>query len=244
MIHDNTITGQRFLRRLIFIVPVIAILIVAALWRFTPLREIASPEKLLAIMRADWTEHWWTVFLVIAVYIIANLALFPNLLLNIAVILGVGGFIGWLYAICGSLSAATVFFLAGRFWGAEKLTASNYEAIPKIKKFMAKGGVAAVVAVHAVPSGPYAVVNSIIGTFDIKYRDFIVGTFIAHLPGTLCLALFGKQLKNLFDNPSPQNILILLLLVCAAAALIFVLRRRLKAHVGGDPGLDNLEPCS
>ena len=239
MSHGHTISGKRLTSPLIVIVPVIAILIAAALWRFSPLREIVSPEEMQEIMRAQWTKQWWTVLCVIAVYIVANLVMFPNSILNIAVILGVGGFIGWVYAICGSLSAATVFFFAGHFWGVERLKASKYAGIPKIRKFLAKGGIAAVVAVHAVPSAPYGVVNSIIGTFDISYRDFIVGTFIGHLPGTLCLALFGKQLKNLFDDPSPQNIAVLLLIVCAAVVLILVLRRRLKAHIGDESGLDN-----
>jgi len=239
---DKTIKpngGKRFTWLLIFIVPIIVVLIVAALWRFTPLREIASPQKLQALIHTLWTNQWWTILLVIVVYLTGNLLMFPNSILNIAVILGVGGFIGWLYAILGSLSAASVFFFAGRSWGMERLSASNYSGIPKIKKFLAKGGIAAVVAVHAVPTAPYGVVNSIIGTFNISYRDFIVGTFIGHLPGTLCLALFGKKLKNLLDDPSPQNIAIILLIVCAAGVLIFVLRRKLKAHTGDESEMEN-----
>jgi uncharacterized membrane protein YdjX (TVP38/TMEM64 family) len=238
MIHDHAISGKRRVGLLFFIVPATAILIVAALWRFTPLREITSPERLQDLIRTPWTRQWWTVFLVIVVYVIANLLMFPNAILNITVILGVGGVLGWLYAICGSLSAATVFFFAGRFWGVERLNALNNAVIAKIKTFMAKGGIAAVVAVRAVPSAPYGVLNTIIGTFDIGYRDFIVGTFIAHLPGTLCLALFGKQLKNLFADPSPQNIALLLVIGCAAVAVLFVLRRRLKARLGDESELD------
>jgi uncharacterized membrane protein YdjX (TVP38/TMEM64 family) len=239
---DKTIEangGKGFTRLLIFIVSIITVLLLAALWRFTPLREIASSGRLQALIRARWTNQWWTVLPVMAVYLISSLLMFPNSILNIAVILGVGGFFGWLYAICGSLAAATVLFFAGRFWGVERLNASNYAGIPKIRRFLAKGGIAAVVAVHAVPSAPYGVVNSIIGTFGIRYRDFIVGTFIAHLPGTLCLAFFGKQLKNLLEDPSPQNIAVLLLIICAAVVLILVLRRRLKAHLGDEPELDN-----
>jgi len=220
-------------------VPVVAALVTAALWLFTPLREIVSPEKLQVLVRGPWTHQWWTVFLVVVVYLIANLLMFPNSILNIGLILGVGGFIGWLYAICGSLSASTVFFFAGNFWGVERLNALNHAGIPKIRKFLAKGGVAAVVAVHAVPSAPYGVVNSIIGTFDISYRDFIVGTFIGHLPGTLCLALFGKKMKNIFNDPSPQNLAFLLLIEFSAVVLVLVLRRRLEAEIGDESELDN-----
>ena len=229
--------GKRFSKLLIFIVLMAAVLIVSALWRFTPLREIASQVKLQALIHARLTNQWWAVFLVIAVYIIGNIIMFPNSILNITVILGVGGFIGWLYAICGSLSAATVFFFVSRFWGAEKLNSLNYAGIPKIRRFMAKGGIAAVVAVHAVPSAPYGVVNAIIGTFNISYRDFIVGTFIGHLPGTLCLAIFGKHLKTLLDDPSPRNTAIFILMFCAAIVLIVVLRKKLKAHIGDESEL-------
>ncbi|MDT8389195.1 MAG: VTT domain-containing protein [Lentisphaeria bacterium] len=237
MVHEHATSGKKPPRLIVFIMPAAAILIAAALWRFTPLRAIASPDKLQEIMRAQWTQQWWTVLLVIALYLLANLLMFPNALLNVAVILGVGGFTGWLYAICGSLSAATVFFFAGRFWGVERLNALDYTVIPKIKTFLGKGGVAAVVAVRAVPSAPYTAVNAIIGTFDVGYRDFIVGTFLAHLPGTLCLALFGSQLKNLIADPSPQNMALFLLIIGAAGAVIFVLRARLKARVGDESDL-------
>ncbi len=241
MIHNHAISEKSPTRLLIFIVPLTAILLVAALWRFTPLREFVNQEKLQALIQAQWTNQWWAVLLVIVVYLIANLLMFPNSILNIAVILGIGGFTGWLYAICGSLSAATVFFFVGHFWGVERLNALDYAGIRTIRKFLAKGGIAAVVAVRAVPSVPNAVVNSVIGTFDISYRDFIVGIFLAHLPGTLCLALFGKQLKNLFADPSPRNIALLLLVGCAAAGLIVVLRRRLKAQLGDESEMPDSE---
>lgn len=233
------ISVKRSTRLLMILIPVAVILMVAALWRFTPLHDIASPAKLQAVIQAQWTNQWWAVFLVIAVYLMGNLLLFPNSILNIAVILGVGGFTGWLYAICGSLSAATVCFFVGHFWGVSRLNAMNYAGIHKIRHFMARGGIAAVVAVHAVPSGPYGVVNAIIGTFNVRYWDFLIGTLIGHLPGTLCLAIFGKQLKTLWADPSPRNAAILLLIAGAAVVLIMVLRKKLKAHIGVDPELDN-----
>lgn len=233
--------GRRFPRLIFLLIPIGAVLIVAALWRFTPLSEIAGPEKLQALIEARWTHQWWTVLLVIAVYLIANLLMFPNSILNIAVILGMGGIMGWLYAIGGSLSAATVFFFVGHFWGVERLKTLNYAGLPTIRRFMAKGGIAAVVAVHSVPSAPYAVVNSVIGTFNIRYRDFVVGTFLGHLPGTLCLAIFGTQLKTLLKDPSPRNLGLVLLMACVAAALIVVLRRKLKTPGVSEPELATAE---
>jgi len=88
-----------------------------------------------------------------------------------------------------------------------------------------------VVAVRVFPSAPYAIVNSAAGAFDVSYRDFIIGTFIAHLPGTLSLALLGKQLKSVLAEPSPLNISILILILCAGGLLIWLLRSRVKQQI-------------
>ncbi|MFC1765595.1 VTT domain-containing protein [Planctomycetota bacterium] len=113
----------------------------------------------------------------------------------------------------------------------KRLNKLNYAGIDKIKMFLKKGGIAAVVTVRVLPSAPYAVVNSVAGTFDISYRDFIVGTFIAHLPGTLTLALLGKQLKTVLSQPSRLNISILIGILCAGGLLIWLLHNRVKKQM-------------
>jgi phospholipase D1/2 len=205
--------------------------VLAALWTFTPLRQFVNSDHLQEFSRSHLLNQWWTILLIVPVYIVGSLLMFPNLALNIAVILSIGGLLGWLYAICGSLTAATVFFFIGHFLGMEKLNALNYGGIDKIKAFLNKGGIASVVAVRALPSAPYAIVNSAAGTFDIRYRDFIIGTFIAHLPGTLSLALLGKQLKSALAEPSPLNISILILILCAGGLLIWLLRSRVRKQI-------------
>lgn len=202
--------------------------VLAVLWKFTPLHHFVNSDHLQELSRSHLVNQWWTILLIVPVYIMGSLLMFPNLALNIAVILSIGGWLGWLYAICGSLSAATVFFFLGHLLGVEKLNAMKFGGIDRIKTFLNKGGIAAVVAVRVFPSAPYAVVNSVAGAFNISYRDFIIGTFIAHLPGTLSLALLGEQLKNVLAKPSPLNISILILILCAGGLLIWLLRSRVK----------------
>lgn len=216
---------------LVLIGAVVMSAVLAALWKFTPLHNYVNSDHLQELSRSHLVNQWWTILLIVPVYIVGSLLMFPNLALNIAVILSIGGLLGWLYAICGSLSAATVFFFLGHFLGVEKLNALKYGGIDKIKMFLSKGGIAAVVAVRVFPSAHYAVVNSVAGAFNISYRDFIIGTFIAHLPGTLSLALLGEQLKSVFAEPSPLNISILILILCAGGLLIWLLRSRVRKHI-------------
>jgi uncharacterized membrane protein YdjX (TVP38/TMEM64 family) len=209
----------------------VVVVALAALWKLTPLREYTNDTHLQALSQAYLLNQWWSIFIIIPIYVLASLLMFPNLVLNIAVILSIGGWLGWLYAVCGSLSAATVFFLLGRLLGMKKLDNFKYAGIAKAKLFLRKGGIPAVVAVRVLPSAPYAVVNSVAGTLDISYHDFIMGTFIAHLPGTLSLALLGQQLKTVLSQPSPLNISILISILCGAGLLIWWLHSRVKNNM-------------
>jgi uncharacterized membrane protein YdjX (TVP38/TMEM64 family) len=210
---------------------VVMIAVLTALWKFTPLRELANSDHLQELSRSHLVNQWWIILLIVSVYIVGSLLMFPNLALNIAVILSIGGLLGWVYAICGSLSAATVSFFLGHFLGVKKLSALKYAGIDRIKTFLSKAGIAAVVAVRVFPIAPYAIVNSVAGAFNISYRNFIIGTFISHVPGTLSLALLGEQLRSVFAEPSPLNISISILILCAGGLLIWLLRSRVRRQI-------------
>jgi phospholipase D1/2 len=212
----------------------LVVLGLAGMWRFTPLRHYADQEnlgRLVAFVRG----RWWTLLAVIPAYLVANSLLFPNMVLNGAIILTVGGFSGWACAIAGSLTAASLFFFLGRRFGAGKLDFMKGKRFGKVRRFLRKGGIGAVVGVRIIPIAPYAVVNTAAGSIDLRFRDYLIGTFIAHLPGTLTLAIFGEQLETAITNPSAENIAILLAVATLGIALIrgvkrYALKRVAKAE--------------
>ena len=219
-------------RNPILIPMAVIVLVIAALagmWRFTPLRQYTDPETLremISMVRAQW----WTPLAVIPAYLVAGSLMFPNMVLNGAVILTLGGILGWVCAVGGSLTAASAFFFLGKRFGEGKLDFIRGERFEKVRKFLRKGGIGAVVAVRMVPIAPYAVVNIAAGTIDLRFRDYFVGTFIAHLPGTLTLAVFGEQLETAIMDPSAKNISILATVLLLGVGLVWIVKRYARKH--------------
>lgn len=214
----------------------------AGLWRFTPLQHYTEQEnlsRLIVFVRGQW----WTLLTVIPAYLLANSLLFPNMVLNCAVILTLGGFFGWACAITGSLTAASLFFYLGRWFGIGKRDFMKGNRFGKVQKFLRKGGIGAVVGVRMIPIAPYAVVNTAAGSINLRFRNFLIGTFIAHLPGTLTLAIFGEQLENVITNPSAKNIMVLLAVVMLGIAVICGVKRYVRKHIknpGTEGGKDDI----
>jgi uncharacterized membrane protein YdjX (TVP38/TMEM64 family) len=160
--------------------------------------------------------------------------MFPNMALNAAVILALGGFLGWSSAMAGSLVSAAFYFFVGWRFGAERLKRLDSERLKKLQRILRKGGIAAVVSVRLVPTAPYPVVNAAAGAVHIRFRDFMIGTLLAHLPGTITLAFFGEQLENVVRRPSVQNLLILAVIALAGALVIRLLRSYASRRLEGD----------
>jgi len=208
----------------------LAILGLVGIWRFTPLQYFTDQENLSGLITFV-RGQWWTPLAVIAAYLVANSLLFPNMVLNGAIILTLGGFLGWACAITGSLSAASLFFFLGRRFGTGKIDFMKGKRFQKVQSFLRKGGIGAVVGVRMIPVAPYAVVNTAAGSINLRFRDFLIGTFIAHLPGTLTLAIFGEQLENVITDPSAENIALLLAVVILGIALIWGIKRYARKRI-------------
>lgn len=208
----------------------LVILGLLGIWRFTPLQHYTDQEN-LGMLITFVRGQWWTLLTVIPAYLVANSLLFPNMVLNCAIILTLGGFFGWACAITGSITAASLFFYLGRRYGTRKLDFMKGKRFEKVLKFLRKGGIGAVVGVRMIPIAPYAVVNTAAGSINLRFRDFLIGTFIAHLPGTLTLAIFGKQLESMITDPSVKNITILLAVVMFGIALIWGVKRYARKYI-------------
>lgn len=198
--------------------------ILAMIWRLTPLQELADPDQ-LQIWLEGLRQQWWLAFAVIPSYVLAHLILFPNMVLNAAVIIGLGGIFGWALALTASLFSASLFFLAGFRFGNRVLKPLPQDRLNRLRQLLRRGGLLAVISIRMVPIAPYPVVNSAAGAIRIRFIDFFFGTAIAHLPGTLTLALAGEQLGELLREPSPKNILLLLLILSLGVSAAVLLRR-------------------
>ena len=209
---------------------VLLALLLAGLWRFSPLGEMATPEALQELARS-LRGSFWTPPIVIGVYLAASAVMFPNTVLNLATILGLGGIYGFICAFGASLTAALVFCLIGRRFGASRLAKIDMASVDKLTKMFRQGGTLSVFAVRMLPLAPFPVVNLVAGAARVKLIPFFIGTCLGLLPGTVTVALFGAQLRQVLKNPGPGSIAILVLLTLAGITTLWLLKRKFGNRV-------------
>jgi uncharacterized membrane protein YdjX (TVP38/TMEM64 family) len=64
-----------------------------------------------------------------------------------------------------------------------------------------------------VPIAPFAVVNAVAGAINIRFRDFMIGSALGMLPGTLLATVFGDQLMTGLKDPRSINLWLVAALV-------------------------------
>lgn len=200
-------------------------LLLAGAWRWTPLHDYAEPREI---------AHWliglrhspWAPLAIVGLYLLASALLFPNTLLNVAVILAMGTGIGLACALGGSLSAAALFYALGARYGQERLQSLDLPGIDKLSRMLRKGGIPGMAGLRLVPLAPFSVVNLAAGALRVRFWSFMIGTFLGLLPGNLLVTAFGHQARALLRDPGPGGYSLMAAILVAAGLWLWWLRRR------------------
>jgi len=171
---------------------------------------------------------WYALPLVMATFI--ALGLLPTTLLVAATGVAFGPILGPLYAMAGSLGAASTAFLIGRAVGAKRVAGYGGERVLRITRRLKRNGVLAVFVIRKVPA-PFAFVNMAVGASTIRYRDFLVGSFLGLLGMVVGLAGFGSQALDIWRDPTPGAIAIVALFVTVPLLIAWLINRKFKAEL-------------
>ena len=173
----------------------------AAVWRWTPLAEIITAERILAWTRTV-RETWWAPIMLIAAYTPAAFVLLPRPLLTLVIVMTFGVLLGLVYATSGVLIAALVTYYAGRLLPKKTLQRLAGDALEPAGKLLREHGVVAVFGANMVPTPPFVVQNMIAGAVHIPLWKFVLGTFLSLLPGMLAWTVFGDQINAAMEDTS------------------------------------------
>jgi uncharacterized membrane protein YdjX (TVP38/TMEM64 family) len=171
----------------------------AAAWRWTPLAEIVTVENILRWTRAV-RDTWWAPIVMVAVYTPASLILLPRPLLTLVSVLSFGVLLGLVWATLGVLLAALVTYFLGRTLKREtvrRIAGDDFEAVGRMLR---EHGVLAVFGANMLPTPPFSVQNVIAGAARIRLWQFMLGTFLALIPGMLAWTVFGDQLAHAMEG--------------------------------------------
>jgi phospholipase D1/2 len=188
--------------RLVGIVTAVAGLM--ALWQFTPLRDVATPEAALRWAKA-FGEQWWAPWLLMAAYTPACLVMFPRPLITLAAVIAFGPAWGFFYSLAGICASSAVTWWMGLYMRRDTVRRLAGARLDRMAEVLKKHGLLAMTLLRLVPLAPFAVESIVAGAIRMKLWHVVVGTAIGLLPGTLTTTVFGDAIETAISGSGAVN---------------------------------------
>jgi uncharacterized membrane protein YdjX (TVP38/TMEM64 family) len=243
---DNMTSGKGSAGGIVRRLPLIAILIVAALGAFT-LRDTLSFEALRdnreALLAFRDANYALTVLLFMLAYVVIVAFSLPGA--TIATL--TGGFLfatfpGALFNVTAATIGATLIFLAAR-WGLGERLAAKMETsegtVKRIKDGIDENQWSMLFLIRLVPAVPFFVANLVPALVGVPLKRFVISTFLGIIPGGVVYTSVGAGLGQVFERGETPDlgiifepqILLPLLGLCLLALLPMLIKalRRGKA---------------
>ncbi len=193
--------------------PLIAILIVAAIGAFT-LRDYLSFQTLAdnreALIAFRDANYLLTALIFIAVYVLIVGFSLPGA--SIATLTGgflFGTLIGSSFSVLGATTGATLIFLAARHGFGEtlgqKMEASK-GTIKKIKDGIDENQWSMLFFIRLVPAVPFFVANLVPALMQVPLHRYVISTFIGIIPGSVVYTSVGAGLGEVFARGETPNL--------------------------------------
>jgi phosphatidylserine/phosphatidylglycerophosphate/cardiolipin synthase-like enzyme/uncharacterized membrane protein YdjX (TVP38/TMEM64 family) len=210
---------------------VLVLLALAAAWRWTDLGTWLQPQTLAQSVTSALHGTWGPLLLA-AGFVLGSLIAVPVTLLILVTALVYGPALGSLYALAGSLLAATATYELGSYLGRPGVERLSGGSIHRLSERLARRGILTIVAVRIIPVAPFTVVNLFAGASHIGRRDYLLGTLIGMIPGVAAMSVFAEGILALVHDAELKHFLVV------AMALVFIigltlLARHLLAQING-----------
>jgi uncharacterized membrane protein YdjX (TVP38/TMEM64 family) len=201
----------------------------AAAWHWTPLKGWLDIEKITGYAAA-LRNNPLAPFVLIAVYVIGGLLVFPVTLLVVATAVAFGPWYGFTYSMMGCLASALGSYAAGRLLGRETVQRLVGQKLNGLIHLLAHRGLIAVVTIRLFPIAPYSIINFAAGAFHIRILDYALGTVLGLAPAVCAIAVLGERVGDAIAHPSLKSLGILAGLVAFVVVANLLVRRWLMKN--------------
>jgi len=207
---------------------VLALALLAIAWRWTPLSDWITPEKMVFLSR--WLQQDPAGPLVATGAIaIGSCLMVPVTVMIVTAALVFGWLLGFATALAGALAGTAAGYGIGRLLWRDAIRRLGGRRLNRLSRALARRGVTAVALVRLVPVAPFTVVNLVAGASHIRLRDCLLGTLLGMAPGALALTIFASSARRAILEPGWSTVLSVLVL----AGLLWWGFRRLRRHLEG-----------
>jgi len=211
------------------IVAVLVVIAMPLLWYFTPVADYADVETLEPYFR-QIDDSGWALIAIPLIFIVASFAFFPITILIALSGMTLGPVTGFLSAAGGCMGSAALAFGAGMLLGENGIRRIMGQRLNRMSRNAASNGVLSIAVLRLLPIAPFTAINLVAGASHVRFNDYMIGTALGMLPGILLMSALGGRLREVWQNPSVENIIVLGLLVAAWLAAAFGLQYLIKKH--------------
>lgn len=183
---------------------VVGLIALTAVWQFTPLAEYLDGNRITGWAR-EVGKTWWVPVLTLLAYTPASYVMFPRPLITLFAVIAYGPIWGFIIAMSGIQVAAWTTYVAGKRLEPGTVRRMAGAKLDKILQVLRRRGLIAMTALRLVPLAPFAVEGVVAGAIRMRMWEFLLGTAIGILPGTLTSTVFGDQLSAWLDDPARIN---------------------------------------
>lgn len=195
-----------------------------ALWRYTPLAEYITAERLAGWARAV-RGTWWAPPVLIAAYTPAAILMFPRPLLTLVSIIAFGTWLGIGYSALGIMLAAMLSYYAGRMMGQRRVERIAGNGLDPAKRVLRRHGVIAIFALNMAPVPPFIVQGLVAGAWRVNAWQYAVGSALGMAPSLFIWTVFGRQARAGLEDPSSISWLIVAAAVALLGLFTYLVRR-------------------
>jgi len=209
-------------------ISLLALMVLAAAWRWTPLHNLFQPGEWLEEEARPFADSTWAPITVIAAYLAGSLLIFPMTVIVLLTALIFPSLRSLAYAMLGAMLSALALYGLGQRLSRDTVRKLAGKRLNRISRRLARPGSLAVAGTRILPIAPFSVISLVAGVSRVPFRDYLVGTFIGTIPGILAVTFFGNRMGQAIKDPDAFNMVILLFLIGIASFLAVYLKRRAK----------------
>src|SRR5215471_13950206 len=108
------------------------------------------------------------------------------------------------------------------FW-VQRVVGSKWQ---RVEQKIDQAGIMGVATMRLLPVAPFTIVNLVSGAFQVKFRDYIIGSLLGMAPGIVVINLFAQQFESAVRNPGLGSYTLLIALVVLVLLGMLGLRRK------------------
>ncbi|MDV8009175.1 TVP38/TMEM64 family protein [Rhodococcus sp. IEGM 1318] len=170
--------------------------------------DLPNPE---AIRAAVSDAGWWGFAAFVVLYALLSATPFPASTLTIAAGLLFGLAVGASLVVVAATGGAYLAYWFARALGRGQVARSEWGKLRKLDGMLGRRGLMSVLIVRLIPLFPFSLVNYAAGISAVGQRDYVLGTLVGIVPGTIGFTALGAYGTSPLSWPFAAALLAVLL---------------------------------